>query len=46
MKTWVDGTGSLVTPDVEKIINRKPVALREFFESHRYLFIEQAGKAA
>jgi uncharacterized protein YbjT (DUF2867 family) len=46
MKTWAEGKGGLVTPDVAKIIGRKPVALREFFESHRYLFNEQAGKAA
>jgi hypothetical protein len=46
MKTWADGKGSIVTPDVEKIMNRKPLALREFFENHKGLFIEQPQKAA
>lgn len=46
MKTWAEGKGSMVTPDVEKIINRKPLSLREFFERYKDLFIVQEGKAA
>jgi uncharacterized protein YbjT (DUF2867 family) len=46
MKTWLEGRGSLVTPDVENITGRKPLALREFFENHRDLFIVKTDKAA
>jgi len=46
MKTWVEGRGSMVTPDVENITGRKPLALQEFFENHREDFIVAAGKAA
>jgi uncharacterized protein YbjT (DUF2867 family) len=46
MKTWADGKGNIVTPDVEKLINRKPIALRTFFERHRDLFIVKSGIAA
>lgn len=47
MKTWAEGKGSMVSPVVEDIIGRKPVTYKEFFTSHRQLFIKQeAGKAA
>jgi hypothetical protein len=46
MKTWLDGRGSLITSDVENISGRKPLALREFFENHRNLFIVKADKTA
>ena len=46
MKTWANGKGNLVSPDVEKLINRKPLALREFFKSHKDVFIEKSEKAA
>lgn len=46
MKTWLEGRGSLVTPDVEDKTGRNPLALREFFENHRDLFIVKADKAA
>jgi len=35
-----------VTPDVENITNWKPLALREFIENHRDLFIVKADKVA
>lgn len=46
MKSWADGKGSMVTPDVEKIINRKPLGIREFFEIHKRLFFAEDDKAA
>ena len=46
MKTWSEGKGSPVTPDVENITHKTPLALREFFELYKDRFIENAGKAA
>ena len=46
MKTWAEGKGSRVTHDVEMLIERKPISLREFFECHRDVFIGKSGKAA
>lgn len=46
MKTWADGKGSAVTRDVEKIINREPISLKDFFECHKDLFIGKAARAA
>jgi uncharacterized protein YbjT (DUF2867 family) len=46
MKTWTEGKGSKVSHDVEMLIERKPISLREFFECHKDLFIGKAGKAA
>ena len=46
MKTWAEGKGSAVTRDVEKIIGRAPISVREFFECHKNLFIGKAAKAA
>lgn len=46
MKTWAEGRGSRVTHDVEVIIERKPIALREFFECHKDVFGEKHGRAA
>jgi len=46
MKTWLEGGGSLVTPEVENITGRKPLALKEFFEGQRDLFIVKTDKAA
>ncbi len=46
MKIWAEGKGSVVTPDVELVIERKPISLREFFECHKDVFIEKHGKAA
>jgi uncharacterized protein YbjT (DUF2867 family) len=46
MKIWAEGDGSPVTRDVERIIGRPPVSVREFFECYKHLFTGKAGKAA
>jgi hypothetical protein len=44
--SWAEGKGSRVTHDVEMLIERKPISLREFFECHRDVFIGKEGRAA
>ena len=46
MKTWAEGKGSAVTGDVEKIIGRPPISVREFFECHKHLFLGKGAMAA
>jgi len=46
MKTWTEGKGSRVTHDVEMVIERKPISIREFFECHKQAFVGTTGKAA
>jgi uncharacterized protein YbjT (DUF2867 family) len=46
MKTWGEGKGDRVTRDVEKIIGRTQISVREFFECHKQLFIGKPAKAA
>ncbi len=42
MKTWIEGKGSQVSPDVEKITGKKPISIEEFFRIHRSMFLEAA----
>ena len=44
MKTWSKGAGDVVSPDVEKILGRKPVSLKEFFFRHKTALINSAEK--
>jgi len=46
MKTWADGKGDILSADVEKIIGRKPISLKEFLFKHKSLFFGTAEKAA
>jgi uncharacterized protein YbjT (DUF2867 family) len=46
MKTWAEGKGDEVSRDVEKIIGRAPISVREFFECHKQQFMGRPAKAA
>jgi uncharacterized protein YbjT (DUF2867 family) len=46
MKTWSKGEGEPVSADVEKILNRKPISLKEFFFRHKRAIMNPAEHAA
>lgn len=46
MKTWAEGKGSKVTHDVELVLERQPISLREFLECHKAVLTGKLGEAA
>jgi len=42
MKTWVEGSGSQVSPVVETITGKKPTSIAQFFRLHRSMFLKTA----
>jgi uncharacterized protein YbjT (DUF2867 family) len=46
MKTWSQGAGAVVSADVEKVLVRKPIALKEFFFKHKRALMHAAEDAA
>jgi len=46
MKTWSKGAGDVVSPDVEKVLGRKPISLKEFFFKHKRALMNNDEKAA